>query len=69
MNMIKRKNRHIPFIAVTAFPESDLALRVKAVLKDCFFEKPFSLSSLLSKVRELLTPRYYEIKALPETIV
>jgi DNA-binding response OmpR family regulator len=66
MNMIKRKNRHIPFIAITAYPESELALRVKAVLKDCFFEKPFSLSSLLLKVKELLTPHYYEVKVLPE---
>jgi two-component system response regulator VicR len=43
-----------PFIAITAFPESNLAVRAKAVLKDRFFEKPFPMNALMNKVHELL---------------
>lgn len=46
---------NVPFIAMTAFPESNLGKKAKAILKDKFFEKPFSMLVLLKKVKELLT--------------
>jgi DNA-binding NtrC family response regulator len=46
--------KDIPFIAITAFPSSDLAQKAKLILKDRFFEKPFCASSLSAKVDEVL---------------
>ena len=51
MNMINKK---IPFIAISAFPESKLATHAKSILKDRFFEKPFYAPLLKEKVLELL---------------
>ncbi len=55
-NGVQLLNRKLntPFIAITAFPESNLAERAKAILKDCFFEKPFPMKTLMKKVHELL---------------
>lgn len=47
--------KDIPFIAITAFPGSDLAKRAKLILKDRFFEKPFCFLALTAKVDEVLS--------------
>jgi len=46
--------KEVPFIAITAFPGSDLSKRVRMILKDRFFEKPFCTSALSAKVNEVL---------------
>ncbi len=48
-------NKDIPFIAITAFPTSDLAKRAKLILKDRFFEKPFCAAAIKDKVDEVLS--------------
>ena len=50
-----RDKKDIPFIAITAFPTSDLAKRAKLILKDRFFEKPFCAAAIKDKVDELLS--------------
>jgi DNA-binding response OmpR family regulator len=50
----KRGKNPIPFILITAFPDTDLAFRAKAILKDCFFEKPFGTIKLKTKIKEIL---------------
>jgi CheY-like chemotaxis protein len=54
MNMIKNDKKEIPFIAITAFPDSELASQAKSILKDRFFEKPFYAPLLKKKIFELL---------------
>jgi DNA-binding response OmpR family regulator len=46
--------KEVPFIAITAFPGSDLSKRARAILKDRFFEKPFCTEALRAKVDEVL---------------
>ncbi len=41
LNQVKQRENEIPFIAMTAFPETNLALQAKKVLNDRFFVKPF----------------------------
>ncbi|MGD9489854.1 MAG: response regulator [Calditrichaceae bacterium] len=54
MDLVKKSEKEIPFIAITAFPESDLAMQAKYILKDRFFEKPFYVPALKDKVNQLL---------------
>ena len=54
MNLAKKMSKNIPFIVISAFPESDLAIRLKKALKDRFFEKPFSAGALKTKAYEIL---------------
>jgi two-component system response regulator AtoC len=58
MDHAKKMNKQIPFIIITAFPDSDLALQIKAILKDRFFEKPFFTTVLKQKVSELLKSNF-----------
>jgi len=54
MNMINNDEKEIPFIAISAFPDSELASQAKSILKDRFFEKPFYAPLLKKKIFELL---------------
>ena len=49
------EKKDIPFIGMTAFPSSELALKAKLILKDRFFEKPFLASAIKEKVDEVLS--------------
>ena len=49
------EKKDIPFIGITAFPTSELALKAKLILKDRFFEKPFLASAIKEKVDEVLS--------------
>ena len=53
-DIINRGINPIPFILITAFPETDLAFKAKCILKDCFFEKPFGTLKLKEKISEIL---------------
>ena len=44
MNMINKDKKEVPFIAISAFPDSKLASQAKLILKDRFFEKPFYIT-------------------------
>ena len=54
LNKVQKESRHIPFIAITAYPETNLAREAKKTLQDCFFIKPFAVGDLKKKVYELL---------------
>ena len=47
-----------PFIALTTFPDSLLGKQAKSILKDRFFEKPFPIKHLISKVHETINSNY-----------
>jgi DNA-binding response OmpR family regulator len=46
--------RQIPFIGITAFPDTRLAVKAKNLLDDRLFIKPFISSALKDKINELL---------------
>ena len=54
LNMLNMEKKNIPFIGMTAFPETKLGLKAKSILKDRFFTKPFLAPSLKEKVNEVL---------------
>jgi DNA-binding NtrC family response regulator len=54
LNKVKKSNMHIPFIAITAYPETNLAREAQKTLEDCFFVKPFAAGEITKKVYELL---------------
>ena len=54
LNKVRSGEKHIPFIAITAYPETNLAREAKKTLRDCFFIKPFAVGDLKKKVFELL---------------
>ena len=49
--------KEVPYIAITAFPGSDLSKCIRMILKDRFFEKPFCTTALRAKVDEILALR------------
>ena len=61
LNIINGRPRKVPFIAITAFPESELATQARLLLKDCFLEKPFSAPILIDKVQQLLACKVNQI--------
>ena len=54
LDLVKNNEKHVPFIAITAFPETKLATKAKSLLKDRFFVKPFYTSAIKEKVNEIL---------------
>ena len=54
MEIAKKLNKQSPFIVISAFPDSDLAMQVKKALNDRFFEKPFYAEDLKLKAGEIL---------------
>jgi DNA-binding response OmpR family regulator len=66
MNIARKMNKQVPFIAITAFPESELAIQVKQVLKDRFFEKPFYAEQIKTKTREILKGNYNAQGGIPQ---
>ncbi len=54
LNQVKQGEREIPFIAMTAFPETNLAFQAKKMLHDRFFVKPFHVRQLRQKISEIL---------------
>lgn len=65
MEWVKRNKNEILFIAMTAYPDSEPAQKIKTILGDCFFEKPFFATELKEKVNELLTKRVYKSMEVP----
>jgi DNA-binding response OmpR family regulator len=57
MRLLKRFKDE-PFIAITTFPDSLLGKQARSILKDRFFEKPFSIKLLISKVHETINSNY-----------
>ena len=58
MNIARKMNKQVPYIAISAFPESELAIQVKQSLKDRFIKKPFDVEQIKSKAREILKDTY-----------
>ena len=57
LDLVKNAEKHVPFIAMTAFPETKLATKAKSLLKDRFFVKPFDTRVIKDKVNEILKSR------------
>lgn len=57
MNLLEKNDREVPFIVMTAFPETEIAVEAKSILKDRYFEKPFFTPDLTNKVGEILNSR------------
>ena len=55
LNLLNQENKKIPFIGMTAFPETKLGIKARSMLKDRFFAKPFLAPILKAKVNEVLT--------------
>jgi DNA-binding response OmpR family regulator len=53
-HLAKQGTKQIPFILITAFPDTELASKARGILKDCFFEKPFGTLKLKEKICEIL---------------
>ena len=51
---VKDGTREIPFIAMTAYPDTHLAHEAKRLLKDRLFIKPFMTTVMKDKINELL---------------
>ncbi len=66
MKYVQGMDNRIPFIMITAFPHSDSAMQMKNMLKDCFFEKPFVVPVLKTKISELLTSSSSKHAAIPQ---
>jgi len=47
-----------PFIAMTTFPDTRIGKQARSILKDRFFEKPFPIKLLVSKVHETINSNY-----------
>jgi DNA-binding response OmpR family regulator len=54
LTQVQDAERDIPFIGMTAFPETQLAHKAKRLLKDRFFIKPFMPTVMKDKINELL---------------
>ena len=50
--------KNVPFIALSAYPDSRISNQAKLILKDRFFEKPFPIKELISKVHETMDVEY-----------
>lgn len=54
MNHIQDIQNNIPFIMMTAYPESELAHHIRDILDDRFFEKPFFIGQIKQKISEIM---------------
>jgi DNA-binding response OmpR family regulator len=61
LNIINHGKKDIPFIGITAFPETQLAIKAKSLLKDRFMAKPFLTHAFKAKVKEVLGQKNYTI--------
>ena len=54
MDKVKNQRSEVPFILLSAFPDTALAIKAKKLLKDRFYEKPFFMPALKEKIHELI---------------
>jgi DNA-binding response OmpR family regulator len=54
MDVIRSMHITTPFIAITAWPESDAGMRIQTLLQERFLAKPFITLALLQKVSEVI---------------
>lgn len=68
MDLARKMNKPVPFIIISAYPDSDLAVRVKEILKDCFFAKPFYAAALTAKAGEILRTKMNPAESWAEMV-
>ena len=54
LNLVSNEDAKIPFIGITAFPETTLAYKAKTVLKDRLLINPFQSPLIREKVNTIL---------------
>ncbi len=50
---IKKEKEEIPFIVITAFPDSELGEHAKSMCKERFYTKPFFMDRLTNQINEI----------------
>jgi len=50
---IKQEKEGIPYIVITAFPDSELGEQAKSICKERFYTKPFFMNSLTNQINEI----------------
>ncbi|MEJ2543128.1 MAG: response regulator [Calditrichaceae bacterium] len=53
LEKIKKEKEEIPYIIITAFPDSELGEHAKLMCKDRFYSKPFFMGSLTNQINEI----------------
>ena len=53
VEQIKMEKEEMPFIFITAFPETALGEHVKSIYKEQFYEKPFYMDKLTNQVNDI----------------
>lgn len=53
LQKIKMEKSEIPFIIITAFPDSELGEQAKEMYKERFYEKPFFMDQLTNQIEEI----------------
>lgn len=68
MELVRKMNKHVPFIIISAYPDTDLAVRIREILKDRFFVKPFYATDLTAKAGEILKTKINPAESWVETV-
>lgn len=50
---IKKEKEEIPYIVITAFPDSELGEHARSMCKERFYTKPFFMDSLTNQINEI----------------
>ena len=53
VDKIKKEKEEIPYIVITAFPDSELGEQAKSICKERFYTKPFFMDSLTNQINEI----------------
>ena len=53
LQKIKMEKEEIPFIVITAFPDSELGEHARSVYKERFYEKPFFMDQMTNQINEI----------------
>jgi DNA-binding NtrC family response regulator len=59
MERINLDKKKIPFIVITAFPDSELGMHAKTMVRERFHEKPFYMDKLKTQISEILSNQVY----------
>jgi len=58
LQLVSQSETEIPFIGITAFPETTLANKARKVLKDNLFIKPFNSPILNDRIKQLMAKNH-----------
>ena len=53
LQKIKKEKGDVPFIIISAFPDSELSEQAREMYKEYFYEKPFFMDQLTNQIDEI----------------